>query len=56
MVEALMEEIAIWEKEEADKGTLQHGAPSIHADARAETNHDESCDDDAGRVRLPVLK
>src|SRR5438128_2722734 len=41
MVEALMEEIAIWEKEEAAQGTLQHGAPMIRADARAETVHEE---------------
>src|SRR5580692_11834375 len=29
MVDALMEEVAAWEKEEAAKGTLQPGAPSI---------------------------
>ena len=31
MVDALMEEIAIWEKEEAAKGTLRPGVPSIRA-------------------------
>src|SRR5437667_1688301 len=50
MVEALMEEIAIWEKEEAAQGTLQHGAPTIRADARAETVHEESREEvEAGR-------
>src|SRR5688500_7640430 len=56
MVEALMEEIAIWEKEEAEKGTLKHGAPSIQAETREDERHQE-CDeeDDAGRIKLPVV-
>lgn len=56
MVEALMEEIAIWEKEEAQKGTLQHGAPSIQIPARAAEHHDEHAEEsDAGRIKLPLV-
>jgi (E)-4-hydroxy-3-methylbut-2-enyl-diphosphate synthase len=56
MVEALMEEIAIWEKEEAAKGTLQHGAPSIRAEVREEDHDDECCEDDEpGRIKLPLV-
>ena len=56
MVEALMEEIAIWEKEEAEKGTLKHGAPSIQT-AAPEEGHHEHRDEvvDAGRVKLPLV-
>lgn len=43
MVDALLEEIDAWEKEEAAKGTLQTGAPVVgSADAQ-------------GRLRLPIL-
>jgi (E)-4-hydroxy-3-methylbut-2-enyl-diphosphate synthase len=56
MVEALMEEINIWEKEEAEKGTLKHGAPSIQAAAREEEPHDHRVEeDDAGRIKLPLV-
>ncbi len=49
MVDALMEEIDLWEKEEAAKGTLQAGAPRITA-AGTTPEPEEN-----GRVRLPVL-
>jgi len=56
MVEALMEEIAIWEKEEAEKGTLKHGAPSIRADAQSDDHDEECCDENQpGRVKLPLV-
>lgn len=57
MVDALMEEIAIWEKEEAEKGTLKHGAPAIQAETREDEQQEVCCaDDDAGKIRLPILK
>jgi (E)-4-hydroxy-3-methylbut-2-enyl-diphosphate synthase len=56
MVEALMEEINIWEKEEAEKGTLKHGAPSIQAAAREEEHHHHLAEEgDAGRIKLPLV-
>src|SRR5262249_40039367 len=56
MVDALMEEIAIWEKEEAEKGTLKHGAPSIRADAQNDDHDEECCEEDQpGRVKLPLV-
>src|SRR5271170_6648492 len=39
MVDALMEEIDKWEKEEAAKGTLQHGAPTFATSAH-DDHHD----------------
>src|SRR6266542_2781419 len=42
MVEALMEEIEIWEKEEAEKGSLKIGAPMIQAETREETHHESA--------------
>lgn len=51
MVDALMEEIAAWEKEEADKGTLQPGAPSIRSDA-----HDEEPVVEEGKLALPLVR
>src|SRR5207253_1967130 len=36
MVEALMEEIAKWENEEAEKGTLKVGAPLIQSEVHEE--------------------
>jgi (E)-4-hydroxy-3-methylbut-2-enyl-diphosphate synthase len=50
MVDALLEEIDQWEKEEAAKGTLQQGAAVIRAD-----DHEDAAADDAGRIRLPLL-
>src|SRR5262245_25509009 len=35
MVDALMEEVELWEKEEAAKGTLKVGAPQVSSSARA---------------------
>jgi (E)-4-hydroxy-3-methylbut-2-enyl-diphosphate synthase len=52
MVDALMEEIAIWEQEEAAKGTLKTGAPSIRGDG-----HDEpAAPDDNGRIGLSLVR
>jgi (E)-4-hydroxy-3-methylbut-2-enyl-diphosphate synthase len=56
MVEALMEEIDLWEKEEAAKGTLQMGAPSIRADDEHNGHPEEDgAEDDIGRIKLPVV-
>jgi (E)-4-hydroxy-3-methylbut-2-enyl-diphosphate synthase len=52
MVDALMEEMAIWEKEEAAKGTLQLGAPTIRADVHTEA---PAPAEDPNRIRLPLL-
>jgi (E)-4-hydroxy-3-methylbut-2-enyl-diphosphate synthase len=58
MVDALLREIDIWEKEEAAKGTLKGGGPSIRSDRRETSHHEEECstEEDSGRVGLPVLK
>src|SRR3989442_12882089 len=50
MIDALMEEVEQWEKEEAAKGTLQSGTPKISG--QAAPKEDEP---DDGRVRLPTL-
>jgi (E)-4-hydroxy-3-methylbut-2-enyl-diphosphate synthase len=52
MVDALVEEIDIWEKEEAAKGTLQKGGAVISGSA---SHHSAKEEDSAGRVRLPIL-
>jgi len=52
MVDALVEEIDIWEKEEAAKGTLQTGALEISVPS---SHHSIEEEDTAGRVRLPIL-
>jgi (E)-4-hydroxy-3-methylbut-2-enyl-diphosphate synthase len=52
MVDALMEEVAIWEKEEAAKGALKPGAPSIRAAARAA----EPAPAENGRIGLTMAK
>src|SRR4051812_9054361 len=49
MVDALMEEIAIWEKEEAAKGTLKPGQPSIGVPEEKPEPVEK------GRTRLPIL-
>lgn len=54
MVDALMEEIAQWEQEEADKGTLRHGSPSISSDTPSSTQPAEEAPDN-GRVGLPLV-
>jgi (E)-4-hydroxy-3-methylbut-2-enyl-diphosphate synthase len=51
MVGALLEEVDKWEREEAAKGTLQPGAPSISSAEPASAPLVE----DEGRIRLPVL-
>jgi (E)-4-hydroxy-3-methylbut-2-enyl-diphosphate synthase len=51
MIDALMEEIDVWEKEEAAKGTLKVGEVQIStAGSRTEQTEDVE-----GRIRLPVL-
>lgn len=55
MVNALMEELASWELEEAAKGTLSEGSHSISADAPDHDPAPEPVDDKPGRVRLPIL-
>ncbi len=52
MVDALMEEVAAWEKEEAAKGTLQPGAPSIQADAHKEPETPDA----NGRIGLSMVR
>jgi len=52
MVDALVEEIDIWEKEEAAKGTLQTGSLEISGPG---SDHSVEEEDTAGRVRLPIL-
>src|SRR4051812_27556131 len=57
MVDALLEEVAKWEEEEAARGTLKEGAPSLRTDAHADEPHDARADDDKdGRIGLPLLK
>ena len=51
MVDALMEEVDKWEKEEAEKGTLTPGAPNISSET-----HVEKAVEEDGRFRLPVLQ
>jgi (E)-4-hydroxy-3-methylbut-2-enyl-diphosphate synthase len=51
MVSALLEEIALWEKEEAEKGTLQAGMPSIRADG-----HESDVEPEDGRIGLTMVK
>src|SRR5437868_996790 len=51
MVTALMEEIDHWEEEEAAKGTLQHGTPTIAAKTTPRQDEIET----NGRTRLPVI-
>lgn len=51
MVDALLEEINAWEKEEAEKGTLKSGAPVISTTPAVQ---DEAALE-PGRTRLPVI-
>lgn len=55
MVNALVEEIEIWEKEEAAKGTLKTGAATIRAEASKANETAFAAAEDEGRMRLPVL-
>jgi (E)-4-hydroxy-3-methylbut-2-enyl-diphosphate synthase len=52
MVSALMEEIAIWEIEEAEKGTLKLGAPAILGEAPKQS---PIAIDDPSRMSLPII-
>ena len=53
----LMEEIAIWEREEAEKGTLAAGSPTLRTDAHDDDHHDECAEpQENGRLKLPVLQ
>ena len=56
MVDALMEEIDNWEEEEAEKGTLKPGAPSISADVHVDEPAFHVAEADTGRIGLPILK
>jgi hypothetical protein len=49
MVDALLEEVELWEKEEAEKGTLRSGAPVIAAHAP------DAAEEDGERIKLPLL-
>ncbi|MCI0638120.1 MAG: flavodoxin-dependent (E)-4-hydroxy-3-methylbut-2-enyl-diphosphate synthase [Gemmataceae bacterium] len=51
MVNALLEEVDQWEKEEADKGTLKTGAAKISAAATAEDQEEPV----NGRTKLPLV-
>ncbi|MBM4068514.1 MAG: flavodoxin-dependent (E)-4-hydroxy-3-methylbut-2-enyl-diphosphate synthase [Planctomycetes bacterium] len=51
MVDALVEEVDAWEKEEAAKGTLKVGTPTISQGRKAAAEEAED-----GRLRLPVLQ
>jgi (E)-4-hydroxy-3-methylbut-2-enyl-diphosphate synthase len=52
MVDALMEEIAVWEQEEAARGTLKAGSPSVRAGAPEEP----AAPADDGRIGLTMVK
>src|SRR5262249_8983118 len=52
MIDALMEEVEQWEKEEAAKGTLKVGQAQINGPAHAPSPEEET---PSGRRRLPVL-
>jgi (E)-4-hydroxy-3-methylbut-2-enyl-diphosphate synthase len=49
MVDALLEEVELWEKEEAEKGTLRSGAPMIA------THAPDAAEEDGERIKLPLL-
>jgi 4-hydroxy-3-methylbut-2-en-1-yl diphosphate synthase IspG/GcpE len=51
MIDALMEEIDVWEKEEAAKGTLKVGEVQISTTSAGSEQAEEA----EGRIRLPVL-
>src|SRR5438128_4017201 len=53
MVDALIEEIDQWEREEAAKGTLRGGEPTISA--AAGTAHGAAAEPEDGRVHLPIF-
>src|SRR5262245_4463738 len=56
MVDVLMEEIAGWEAEEREKGTLQTGMPMVQAEKHEEEHHDHLVEEgDAGRIKLPLV-
>jgi (E)-4-hydroxy-3-methylbut-2-enyl-diphosphate synthase len=56
MVNALMEEIAAWEAEESEKGTLQTGMPKVEASVRDEGHHVPTAQEvDLNRMSLPLV-
>jgi (E)-4-hydroxy-3-methylbut-2-enyl-diphosphate synthase len=55
MVDALLKEIEVWEREEAARGTLQTGTPSIRADGHAEEAAPPALDEN-GRIGLSLVK
>src|SRR5437867_3993986 len=55
MVDALMEEIAAWEKEEGAKGTLQSGAPIIEAGANRPKEALVPAGNGEGKMSLPII-
>lgn len=57
MVDALLEELSAWEAEEAARGTLKVGAPTIRSDAHDDEPTMAAADeDDRGRIGLPLLR
>jgi (E)-4-hydroxy-3-methylbut-2-enyl-diphosphate synthase len=55
MVDALMKEIDVWEREEVAKGTLQAGAPAISGNGNGHSA--ESAEpDDTGRIGLSLVR
>ncbi len=56
MVDALVEEIDIWEKEEEAKGTLKTGAPSLLAVGQVSKPASAPEVSEQGRFRLPLLQ
>jgi (E)-4-hydroxy-3-methylbut-2-enyl-diphosphate synthase len=56
MVDALMEEIAAWEAEEAANGTLTAGEPSIQAGRERERAEDPAAATADGRIGLSLVK
>ena len=55
MVSALLEEIAIWEQEELEKGTLKPGEPAISTQANSSNGNDHD-DHDDGRIKLSLVR
>jgi (E)-4-hydroxy-3-methylbut-2-enyl-diphosphate synthase len=56
MVNALLEEIDQWEREEMEKGTLQTGKAKIHTDAHEDKPTHPPARDEGGRIGLPILR
>jgi len=54
-VNALVEEIEIWEKEEAAKGTLNTGQATLQKESSRNEDQSNVMPESEGRMRLPVL-